>query len=118
MIFCSDEALLNLMVSWVAQIPKLGPMMEAPVKDFLAKQKEKLHTRGAQGGGDVRFTQAILGILKLKPFFFQNPSIISWIFEKFVLAMVVYFLVSIVNSLAQSYHKRINKRTAETSKKD
>ena len=32
--------------------------------------------------------------------------------------MVVYFLVSIVNSLAQSYHKRINKRTAETSKKD
>ena len=43
---------------------------------------------------------------------------ISWVFEKFVLAMVFYFIVSIVNSLAQSYHKRINKKTSDPSKTD
>ena len=31
------------------------------------------------------------------------PSICSWIFEKFVLLMVAYFLLSIVNSLAQGH---------------
>ena len=51
-------------------------------------------------------------------FQFQNPNVISWIFEKFVLAMVVYFLVSIANSLAQSYHKRINKKSSDPNKKD
>ena len=49
------------------------------------KQKEKL--RGGGGGSE--------------------GSILSSIFEKFVLAMVVYFVVSIVNSLAQSYAKRL-----------
>ena len=35
-----------------------------------------------------------------------GSNMLSWIFEKFVLAMVAYFVVSIVHSLAQSYHKR------------
>jgi hypothetical protein len=45
---------------------------------------------------------------------FQNTNVLSWIFENFVLLMVCYFVLSIINSLAQSYHKRINKKLAKT----
>ena len=38
--------------------------------------------------------------------YFNKPSP-SAIFEKFVLAMVTYFIVSIVHSLAQNYRKRL-----------
>ena len=44
-------------------------------------------------------------------FFFQAASWLSWVFEKVVLVMVVYFVISIVNSMAQSYHKRQSKQT-------
>ncbi len=46
--------------------------------------------------------------------FFQSENTLSWIFEKFVLLMVFYFVLSIVNSLAQSYHKRINKKPSKS----
>lgn len=42
-------------------------------------------------------------------FFLQNPSKLATIFDLFVIAMVGYFVLSIVNSMAQSYHKRLNK---------
>ena len=37
----------------------------------------------------------------------QGGSILSWVFEKVVMVMVAYFLLSIINSSAQSYHKRL-----------
>jgi large-conductance mechanosensitive channel len=43
----------------------------------------------------------------------QQGNILSSIFEKFVLAMVAYFIVSIIHSLAQSYHKRKLKQIQE-----
>ena len=43
----------------------------------------------------------------------QEASWLSWIFEKLVLLMVAYFVLSIINSMAQSYHKRLSKRTQE-----
>ena len=36
---------------------------------------------------------------------------LQWVFEKLVILMVMYFVVSIVNSLAQNYHKRLYRRT-------
>jgi len=86
-IFAFNQHLLETSISFLVQIPVLGPKLEAPVRNILAKQKEKLHGGGSDQGG----------------------SIISSIFEKFVLAMVAYFVVSIVNSLAQSYEKRLAK---------
>lgn len=41
---------------------------------------------------------------------FQEGNILASIFEKFVVAMILYFVVSIINSLAQSYHKRLHKQ--------
>ena len=31
----------------------------------------------------------------------------SWLFEKVVMVMVVYFVISIIHSMAQSYHKQL-----------
>lgn len=42
-------------------------------------------------------------------------NILSSLFEKFVLAMVAYFIVSILHSLAQSYHKRKCKQESANS---
>ena len=47
-------------------------------------------------------------------YFFQEPSTLGWIFEKLVLAMILYFVLSIINSLAQSYHKRLHKKKSSS----
>jgi len=84
-----NQQLFDAALSLLVAIPIIGPKLEAPVRNLLIKQKEKLH-----GGGSSSD---------------QGGSIISSIFEKFVLAMVAYFIVSIVNSLAQNYEKRLAK---------
>merc|ERR1719229_942723 len=90
-ILAFNNQLLETAMSLLVQIPAVGPKLEAPVRTLLAKQKEKL--RGGGGGSE--------------------GSILSAIFEKFVLAMVAYFVVSIINSLAQSYVKRLDKEKKE-----
>merc|ERR1719347_159696 len=75
-IFAFNNQLIETLISLIVKIPVVGDKLEAPVRAGLAKQKEKL--RG--GGSD------------------NEGSIISAIFEKFVLLMVAYFVVSIINS--------------------
>jgi len=87
-ILAFNEQLFDTAVSFLVKIPVLGAQLEAPVRNLLTKQKEKLH-----GGSSSE----------------QGGSIMGSIFEKFVLAMVAYFVVSIVNSLAQNYEKRLSK---------
>jgi len=36
-----------------------------------------------------------------------QESWLSWLFEKLVMVMVVYFVISIIHSMAQSYHKQL-----------
>merc|ERR1719361_214797 len=90
-IFAFNETLIEGAVSHIHMIPWIGKQLEIPFKEFLTKQKEKLHRKSETVSS-------------------QNPGTISWVFEKLVLLMITYFLVSILNSLAQSYHKRINKK--------
>lgn len=91
-ILAFNETLIATVVSQLHRIPIIGLKLESPLKEALRMQKEKLHrTDHPEGAEDA-------------------PPILSWIFEKLVLMMVIYFLVSILNSLAQSYHKRINKK--------
>jgi len=89
-ILAFNEELLESAISVLHMIPYVGDQLESPVRDLLDKQKKKLHQKV---GTDT----------------VQQSNLLSSIFEKFVLVMVVYFVVSIVNSLAQSYHKRICK---------
>jgi len=87
-ILAFNKELFEGALSLLVQIPVLGARLEGPVRKLLAQQREKLHSKGEghQGG-----------------------SVISSIFEIFVLSMVAYFVVSIINSLAQSYKKRLEK---------
>ena len=89
-IMAFNENLINMAVSHISEIPIVGGKLEGPFKEMLAKQKQNFHRSSTE--------QSV-----------SSPSLLAWIFEKFVLLMVLYFILSIVNSLAQSYHKRINK---------
>ena len=40
----------------------------------------------------------------------QDENWLSWVFEKVVLVMVCYFVTSIINSMAQSYSKRLQQQ--------
>lgn len=84
-------------LAWVERIPYIGPKLEAPLLEFLRNQKARLHKK------DATLPE-------------NQGSILSSLLEKFVLAMVMYFVVSIVNALAQNYSKRVGKKKGK--KKD
>ena len=88
-----NETLIAGAITQIHKIPILGPKLEGPFKQFLAQQKEKLHRKAGSTGNAE-----------------PSTNLLSFIFEKLVIAMILYFVVSIVNSLAQSYHKRIHKK--------
>ncbi|KAH8387336.1 hypothetical protein KR093_006452 [Drosophila rubida] len=90
-IIAFNESLLERAVDLLASLPIFGRKLQQPFKGFLENQKQRLHRRGAGAGGD-------------------SGNLLSKIFETFVIGMVCYFVVSIVNSLAQSYHKRLHKK--------
>lgn len=83
-----NERLVETAMQWITLLP-LGNRLQQPFQELLAKQKQRLHADNLQTASDV------------------PESLLSAVFEKLVLVMVAYFVVSIVNSLAQSYHKRI-----------
>ncbi|XP_046979552.1 vacuole membrane protein 1 isoform X1 [Schistocerca americana] len=90
-IIAFNETLVEKAVSMLAYVPYIGPKLQEPFKEYLVKQKLKLHRRS---GSPLP----------------SESNLLASIFEKFVIAMVLYFIISIINSLAQSYHKRLHKR--------
>lgn len=89
-IIAFNETLIERAVDTLALIPVVGKKLQEPFKTFLKKQKQHLHRQ--------RNTTAT-----------ESGNLLSKIFETFVIGMVCYFVVSIINSLAQSYHKRLHK---------
>ena len=73
------------------------------MRGLLASQKEKLHGGGVGEQVGTGLGSALYCTLYCP---WQGGSVLSAVFEKFVLAMVLYFIVSIVNSLAQSNQQR------------
>ncbi|XP_028168634.1 vacuole membrane protein 1-like [Ostrinia nubilalis] len=94
-IIAFNETLVGQVLSWVERIPYIGPKLEAPMLEFLRNQKARLHKTD---GSSLPENQG---------------SVLSALLEKFVLAMVVYFVVSIVNALAQNYSKRVGKKKSK-----
>ncbi|MCL4135688.1 UNVERIFIED_CONTAM: hypothetical protein GTU68_062312 [Idotea baltica] len=90
-----NESLLERALLFLAHVPLVGARLQAPFKGFLEKQRHKFRrkagTHDTQGGGNI----------------------LAWLFEKLILLMIFYFVLSIVNSLAQSYHKRVHRRDRE-----
>lgn len=95
-IIAFNETLLAKALNLIAVLPLVGKRLETPFKTFLEKQKQKFHrkegnSQNTGGGGNI----------------------LSWLFEKLIICMIIYFLLSIVNSFAQNYHKRIHKSERE-----
>lgn len=88
-IFLFSEKHVEHVVHLFKYLP-YGKSLQAPFKEYLEKQKAKLHHKP---GTDVATAQSWL----------------SWMFEKVVIVMVAYFVISIINSMAQKYHKRMSK---------
>lgn len=97
-IIAFNEALIEKAVDYLIFVPVIGKSLQQPFKSFLENQKQKLHNRK-----NAKSTEAA-------------GNIISKIFEVFVIGMVLYFIVSIVNSFAQSYHKRLYQQKQEKNK--
>ncbi|XP_072099436.1 vacuole membrane protein 1 [Mobula birostris] len=83
-----SKHIVEQMVSLIGAIPRLGPSLQKPFREYLEAQKHKLHHKS----GD-----------KIE----ASENWLSWLFEKIVIVMVCYFILSIINSMAQSYAKRI-----------
>jgi len=58
----------------------------------------------------------LANIVNFCPYPSQEPNILAWIFEKLVIAMIIYFLLSIINSMAQHYAKRLDEKTRQSQK--
>ena len=82
-------------VTWLLSLLDNFPKVQRPFTEFMDKQKEKLFHGQVDENADS-------GILK-------NGM------ELFVLSMVLYFVVSIVNSMAQGQYKKVvnSKKKAE-----
>lgn len=97
-IIAFNEPLIERAVHFLGKVPMMGKKLQEPFKAFLADQKTKYHRRSNT---------------KLP----ESRSRLAKMFEIFVVTMIVYFIASIVNSFAQNYHKRINKKPGKGHRK-
>jgi len=92
-IFIFSEHHVERIIRWMKRIPFYGHLLQTPFKDWLKKQKEKMHSKPGEN----------------LPDHMMKIPLLTRVFNMFVTAMIVYFIASIINSLAQRYYKR--KRT-------
>ncbi|XP_054749461.1 vacuole membrane protein 1-like [Lytechinus pictus] len=91
-----SEHHVEFVVDLIGGIPMIGPLIQRPFRDLLAKQKSKLHR---VPGSAVD----------------KQGNLLGFLFEKLIIAMVLYFVISIINSLAQRYLKRVQEKNREKS---
>lgn len=96
-IIAFNESLLEKAVDYLIFVPVIGKNLQQPFKSFLENQKQRLHHRKNAKSSDAA------------------GNVISRIFEVFVIGMVLYFIISIVNSFAQSYFKRLHQEKEKKS---
>lgn len=99
-IFLFSQHHLDNLFSLLSKLPYVGESIQPLFQEWLNAEKKKLH----KSGNDMH---------KHVP----TESVLSWVLGKIVLLMVVFFVVSIVNSLAQQRYKRLNSNTNEVEKK-
>ncbi|XP_014239589.1 vacuole membrane protein 1-like isoform X4 [Cimex lectularius] len=92
-----SDVLISVLMDILGKLPAFGDKLQNVLEKMLQMQRAKLH-RGSQTNTESS----------------GNP--IGMVFEMFVLVMVGYFVISIINSLAQNYHKRISKNDGSEKK--
>ncbi|KAH0944457.1 hypothetical protein HN011_005203 [Eciton burchellii] len=90
-IIAFNEELLDKFISLLAAVPFVGIKFQEPLKKYFIEQKEKLHDKSSMDG----------------------TTTISWLFDKFVMLMVCYFLVTIIHTLARNHHRRRTKPSVD-----
>lgn len=90
-IFLFSQHHLDNLFALVSKTPYIGHKIQPIFQEWLDNEKEKLHHR------DQNID------LAHQP----SESILSWLLNKIVLLMVLFFVISIVNSLAQRRYKRL-----------
>uniref|UniRef100_A0A5S6QR03 Vacuole membrane protein 1 n=1 Tax=Trichuris muris TaxID=70415 RepID=A0A5S6QR03_TRIMR len=83
-----SEQHFEKVLNWLRSVPKVGPRLEKPFRDFLNEQKMRLH----RSSDIVDNTKS---------------GIVQRTIETIVFVMIASFVVSLVNSLAQRYHRRL-----------
>lgn len=83
-----SEGHMDKFVDMINYLPFIGTKFAPLFQQFLEKEKLKLHSSNESN-------------------VVVNESLLSWIMGKFVLGMIIFFIVSIINSLAQKHAKRI-----------
>jgi membrane protein YqaA with SNARE-associated domain len=89
-IFLFSEHHVERIIRWMKHIPYYGRLLQTPFKEWLKEQKHKMHRKPGE-----HLTNHLTRTSKL-----------SQIFSLFVAGMIAYFIISIINSLAQRYYKR------------
>ncbi|XP_037736179.1 vacuole membrane protein 1 isoform X2 [Chelonia mydas] len=92
-----SKHIVEQMVSLIGAVPSIGPSLQKPFQEYLEAQRIKLHHKSDNGVP-------------------QGENWLSWMFEKLVIVMVCYFILSIINSMAQSYAKRLQQKTYSEEK--
>ncbi|XP_075679947.1 vacuole membrane protein 1-like isoform X1 [Dermatophagoides pteronyssinus] len=99
-----NETYVQSVLTFCRNIPYIGHYIHEPLRDYLQQQKNSLH----------RGTNQMLET--------KGQSWISIIFESFVIIMVTYFMISIINSMAQSnlkqYYQQKQKQQQQKSDDD
>lgn len=95
-ILCFSKSYVERIISLLGDIPYVGEYIKAPFQKAVQAQKDKLHQNASQT--------------------VEGKNILGYLFEKLVTAMIVYFILSIVNSMAQSYAKRLDEAHRTTHK--
>ncbi|KAL0108747.1 hypothetical protein PUN28_014110 [Cardiocondyla obscurior] len=90
-IIAFNEELLDKFISLLAIVPFVGTKFQEPLKKYFIAQKQKLHDKSSVDGATT----------------------IAWLFDKFVMLMVCYFLVTIVHALARNHHRRRTKTSID-----
>lgn len=79
----------NTLLHALVLIPWIGPYLHEPLEAFLQNQKARLHRSSNEAPT-------------------ESENLIANLYELFVLAIIIFFIVTIANTLAQSHHKRIH----------
>jgi len=95
-ILCFSKEYVERVLQLLGDIPYVGSYVISPFKKAVEVQKAKLH-RGSSAAP------------------VESTNILGWIFEKLVTIMIIYFVVSIVNSMAQSYAQRLDEKKRSDS---
>jgi len=90
-IFLFSKHHVDSLLDIIKSIPVLGPLITDPIEAFFTKQQAKLRSGTGEDSGNL----------------------LGQVFEVFIFAMVAYFIVTIVNSLAQSRLGRQQKKQRE-----